>query len=371
MGTSVEAPQRNIAAEGRETLQAQVDLAPDVFEANKKFAPQYAQLDFDIAAKMAPQIIDFMERHTPQLEDINSQALRKQREADVAAVAELGPEATRALLDANPQQRLLLDELNQQALSGLQGGGVDPGIMREIQQLVRSGQTARGLGFGSRDVRQEATFSAMQLDALRRQNQQFAQAQVQQNQAVAGDPFMAVLGRPGQTTTTTGGGVFGQAQGLNQGQAFDPFTSYGADLYSSNQNATAYANAQSAANKTALIGAGISAVGSIAGGGLAGGAFGSDRKLKEAFVPVDYQDVLTKIEELPVSEWSYKNPIAHELPEGRHIGPMAQDFRDAFGLGNSDTTIDIVDAHGVTLAAIKALIARVHTLEAEVRSVKG
>jgi hypothetical protein len=52
-----------------------------------------------------------------------------------------------------------------------------------------------------------------------------------------------------------------------------------------------------------------------------------------------------------VTEWKYKVE-----PEGtRHIGPTAQDFHAAFGLGESDKTIGMVDAAGVALAAIKGL----------------
>jgi trimeric autotransporter adhesin len=39
----------------------------------------------------------------------------------------------------------------------------------------------------------------------------------------------------------------------------------------------------------------------------------------------------------------------------RHLGPVAQDFRAAFGLGSDDTSIGVVDASGVALASIQAL----------------
>src|SRR5262249_24529273 len=42
----------------------------------------------------------------------------------------------------------------------------------------------------------------------------------------------------------------------------------------------------------------------------------------------------------------------------RHMGPMAQDFRAAFGLGEDDTTISVVDEQGVALAAIQGLYAQ-------------
>ena len=38
-----------------------------------------------------------------------------------------------------------------------------------------------------------------------------------------------------------------------------------------------------------------------------------------------------------------------------HIGPMAQDFHAAFGLGKSDTMIDSADLQGVTIVSIQRL----------------
>ncbi len=56
-----------------------------------------------------------------------------------------------------------------------------------------------------------------------------------------------------------------------------------------------------------------------------------------------------------MSEWSYR-----EQGIGvRHLGPMAQDFRAAFGLGEDEKHISAVDEEGVALAAIKALQAEV------------
>jgi hypothetical protein len=53
-----------------------------------------------------------------------------------------------------------------------------------------------------------------------------------------------------------------------------------------------------------------------------------------------------------VTSWHYK----HDLKR-RYIGPMAQDFHAAFGLGgDDDKTITTLDTDGVTLAAIKGLV---------------
>ncbi|MCP5524383.1 MAG: tail fiber domain-containing protein [Verrucomicrobiales bacterium] len=76
----------------------------------------------------------------------------------------------------------------------------------------------------------------------------------------------------------------------------------------------------------------------------------SDRNDKENFQPVDPEQVLAKVTALPLSEWNYRADAGT-----RHIGPMAQDFYAAFGIGPDDRHIATVDADGVALAAIQGL----------------
>ena len=77
----------------------------------------------------------------------------------------------------------------------------------------------------------------------------------------------------------------------------------------------------------------------------------SDRNQKKNIAPVDAKAVLEKVSRLPISTWSYRSE-----PDGiRHLGPMAQDFKAGFGLGDDDRTYYAVDAQGVALAAIQAL----------------
>lgn len=54
--------------------------------------------------------------------------------------------------------------------------------------------------------------------------------------------------------------------------------------------------------------------------------------------------------------WSYRDD-----PDTTHVGPMAEDFHTAFGVGPDDRHISSVDADGVSLAAIQGL----HRLLAE------
>jgi hypothetical protein len=76
----------------------------------------------------------------------------------------------------------------------------------------------------------------------------------------------------------------------------------------------------------------------------------SDRDSKVEITSVDSASILAKVASLPISTWRYK------VEQGQiHLGPMAQDFRAAFGLGADEKHIATIDADGVALAAIQAL----------------
>ncbi len=80
-----------------------------------------------------------------------------------------------------------------------------------------------------------------------------------------------------------------------------------------------------------------------------------------ADVPTGADEVLDRLGELPVSVWTY----GFDHRSVRHLGPMAQDFAAAFGLGSSTRRIETVDALGVCMAGIQALQRRVVALETE------
>ena len=77
----------------------------------------------------------------------------------------------------------------------------------------------------------------------------------------------------------------------------------------------------------------------------------SDRNVKDNFSAVDGTALLAQLAALPIATWNYKA----QADSIRHVGPTAQDFRAAFGLGEDDRHISTVDSEGVALAAIQAL----------------
>jgi hypothetical protein len=91
----------------------------------------------------------------------------------------------------------------------------------------------------------------------------------------------------------------------------------------------------------------------------------SDRNAKEDFTPVTPTQVLSAVAALPITQWSYKTE--HGV---RHVGPMAQDFHAAFGLGEDDKHITTVDEEGVALAAIQGLNQKLKEKDGEIQELK-
>jgi len=79
----------------------------------------------------------------------------------------------------------------------------------------------------------------------------------------------------------------------------------------------------------------------------------SDRDMKTSFTIVNGEDVLERLAGISIQTWQYKA----QTDEALHMGPMAQDFYSAFGLGKDDKYIGTMDLDGVALASIQGLYA--------------
>jgi hypothetical protein len=120
----------------------------------------------------------------------------------------------------------------------------------------------------------------------------------------------------------------------------------------------------SSTGTAAVFTGGSGGAGSCSFAGGAGWNCTSDANLKEHFAPVDAAAVLDRLVALPVTTWSMRGD-ADATP---HLGPTAQDFHAAFGLGDDDTTINTADAQGVALAAIQGLHALVIEQRAQIEA---
>jgi hypothetical protein len=93
----------------------------------------------------------------------------------------------------------------------------------------------------------------------------------------------------------------------------------------------------------------------------------SDVNRKENFRVLDGAEVLAKLAAMSIREWNYKSQDAAI----RHVGPTAQDFHAAFGLGEDPLRISTIDADGIALAGVSALARENTALKAQLAALSA
>jgi hypothetical protein len=92
----------------------------------------------------------------------------------------------------------------------------------------------------------------------------------------------------------------------------------------------------------------------------------SSRSLKTDFRDVEESDILDKVSELDIMQWRYKK----EEEGTSHIGPMAEEFKHVFGLGDGKT-LNMIDTTGITLAAIQGLRSKVEDRDRKITELEA
>lgn len=228
-------PPRDYAAETKANLQAQIDLAPKVYEAEQEYGPKYTLLGLD---KIQTALKG--DENTPGFFSLYGQARDRFASQDQ---------------DSNELRSLLNSQAKEQLAAG---GALDPALLREIQQATRQAQAARGLGFGNSDAFTEAMNVGEAASRRRAQSQAFATNVLGVNQQL-NSPLLSLIGANVGSTTATSPGIF------------NPESPYAQDVHDTNFNA---AQARQIANKNfwaQIYGSAIQAGGSIIGGAAGGG----------------------------------------------------------------------------------------------------
>ena len=259
-------PPRNLAQEGRDSLQAQVDLAPQIYQNRATYDPMYADLQTSNLRRALlgdKGLVSTLEEVAPRFQAISDSGQAAQRQADIAAIRDLGPQAVAAIRAADPAQKALVDRLNSAATQGLDAGAsVDPALAATIGQRIRARSAANGMGFGLPDAVVEGYAVGDRGNQLRNERQAFAQRVAGINSATGADPVLAVLGRPSQSAAGAQG-LLSQGQGsvgASGAPDFNPFNGYASDLFNTNYNANAAAEIASGNATAGIIGAGLSAL---------------------------------------------------------------------------------------------------------------
>lgn len=92
----------------------------------------------------------------------------------------------------------------------------------------------------------------------------------------------------------------------------------------------------------------------------------SARSAKTDFATVDPQRVLDGVAAVSIQTWAFDHQ-----DDGRHMGPMAGEFAETFGLGTDDRAIASVDADGVALAAIQGLAERLEQQDERIEALEA
>lgn len=278
MGTSVSPPPpQNYGQNMADTLLAQAEMEQGTgrfskvgprIDLERKYGPQYQQLQMDMLKQSLPDLLKLYGEAAPGMANAENASRMISRTGDIQSIEQLGPRARAAMAAANPDQARLVDTMTNQANAGLAAGSqLTPEQRRNIEQQVRGAFSSRGLALSPGAGVQEIVRSQMAGMGMQQQRQQSAGQALAAGQAFYGDPFAQILGRPSQAFGA-GGSLIGGAQGMSPGRIFNPESSLSANIMNNNYQGQLAANTASASNKTALIGAGIEAAGSIGGGAL-------------------------------------------------------------------------------------------------------
>ena len=93
----------------------------------------------------------------------------------------------------------------------------------------------------------------------------------------------------------------------------------------------------------------------------------SSRELKENFKLVKAKKVLDKVNALEIAEWNYIDTD----DQIKHIGPVAEEFYEAFKLGETRKGISSVDSAGVALLAIQGLSQQLDDKQAKIENMEA
>jgi len=185
-----------------QALGAQVRYAPQIYQENAQFSPLYTQLDLSNLMSFMNGTNGnggFLQEYTngimPALTAAQNTANNSIRQNNVSEAQALTPQWIAGERNANPGAAGLLDSLTSNASRDLSyGTELTPAEKVQLNQSVRGGQAARGMGFGPSDVFNESLADTGMGQELYAQREGAAQGLVPTLQGFYGDPMGALSG---------------------------------------------------------------------------------------------------------------------------------------------------------------------------------
>jgi len=264
-------PPRDVGAETRDNLQAQVDLAPELFSSESQFRPQYADLERGIQLEQLgiDPSLGLLEAYRDYIVPAQGEMKRESTAQEIDMIRDLGPELMEAQRSADPIAEALRQSIMDSASEDMAAGmGLTETEQRDLDQQILSGAADRGMeGQGS-------TFADMvsqRLSANRGIKQQRLQNASAAYQMGNFDPLLALTGRSANAPMMAQQGFGSAGFSLDSSPGiFNPESNYGGNLAAQNSQAQMDARTATAANQAGMTSGLLQGFGSL-GGGLAGG----------------------------------------------------------------------------------------------------
>ena len=306
--TKVEAPPpRDYGKETRDSLSAQVELAPQLYASEAKYRPQYANLERGIMLEnlgLDPRLglLDAFRQVSGAQKDIQYDSTA----ADIDMIRDLGPALAEAQRQADPEADALRQAIMADASAGLEEGagefsqlaqdaredylsgeGLTALEKRELDQQILEGAASRGMEgqastledqiMGRLSANREIRDQRRNIFERSLANENAAQQQALQNAGTAYgmgkfDSLLALTGRTGNSPAMAQQGFQGAGFTLNSSPAiFNPESAYAGSLAASNQQNIMDARTATAANRANMFGGLMGGAGRVLGGMATGG----------------------------------------------------------------------------------------------------
>ena len=137
----------------RSILQAQVEMAPQVYASEEIYQPKYQALQDRIASQAAQSQIGMYQGLQPAYSQLEEDYMKSQQAAQLRGLRERAPSYIQAFQDVQGIGGInrALQEYTQQKLGALQADGtnISPQEQRAIEQQTRAGYAARGTALGA------------------------------------------------------------------------------------------------------------------------------------------------------------------------------------------------------------------------------
>jgi len=133
-------------------LQAQVEMAPQVYASEEIYQPKYQALQDKVAQQAAQSQINMYQQLQPAYSQLEESYMKSQQAAQLRGLQERAPGYVQAFQQAQGVGGInqALQQYTQQKLGGLQANGANlsPEEQRTLDQQARAGYAARGTALG-------------------------------------------------------------------------------------------------------------------------------------------------------------------------------------------------------------------------------